>query len=141
MSRNAEICEMRRQGKTLKEIGKQFGGLTRERVRQITACAGIAKPTKQPKPEPWGKKFGMAMGRALRSSGYVRCYGSGPTRGHWYLAIPEYNCNRCPSCRAEHRRILYHRAHPNAEQYTSREERSRILTAAFARRKAKRGIV
>ncbi len=36
--RDARICELRRTGRTLEQIGQQFG-LTRERVRQITKRA------------------------------------------------------------------------------------------------------
>lgn len=45
------IEEMRTRGKTLEEIGKEFG-ITRERVRQICSELGIEKPVRKRKEKP-----------------------------------------------------------------------------------------
>lgn len=46
-----EIIAMRRQGKTLQQIGDEFD-LTRERVRQICDQAGVPKPVRKKKEKP-----------------------------------------------------------------------------------------
>ena len=135
-TRDAEICEMRRAGKTLEEIGQQYN-LTRERVRQITARAGITKPLKPPnppKPGLWAMKFGMAMGRALRAAGYARCRAGEHWYGHWYTAPPDRKSNLCSQHNCEHQRALRLRANPAAIERST--EAKQHMCDAWARRKA-----
>ena len=99
--RNAEMCELRRQGKTLQEIGDKFN-ITRERVRQLCDKFSAVKP---PPPQQWPiPGFNLRMRRWLWAAGYRKCYGG---CGLWSCGITNTN-TRCRACNAALANQYYH---------------------------------
>lgn len=77
LEREAVICSLYRDGKTLQEVGDVFG-LTRERVRQILRRAGVS-PTqggvrKRSERRRYSAKLAKSIERDARAQAWFGCY-------------------------------------------------------------------
>ena len=132
LSRVASICAMRREGKTLQEIGDVFR-ICRERVRQILIKAGCVVPLLPPTQKWPIRKFKKCMWCALKAAGYYHCW-----KCCQWLFITDFApcgiragmCKRCCAARA----ALYHQTkHYKDYQNRYRHEHPEVQRAANKR--------